>query len=179
MSCRSAGAGRRLSFCWHRGTLWHYSAVSARYERQTGSSDRRFTLLNKVALLTRVWAIAIQTQLALWRRPLPEVAATMGRAGTASPASIALLNRAVSRGLRVGPWQPRCLLRSLVLYRLLRAQGDEAELIIGLPHRPTSRDAHAWVELAGRDIGPAPGGSGYQELTRYPREGRRPSTPVR
>jgi hypothetical protein len=126
-------------------------------------------LLVKIALLWRVWLIAAQEQLALRRQPLHEVTATLTARSTRAPLPVTLLSRAVGRGLRLGPWQARCLIRSLVLYRLLHAQGDAAELVIGLPHRPATHDAHAWVELAGRDVGPFPGGRGHRELTRYPR----------
>jgi hypothetical protein len=61
------------------------------------------------------------------------------------------------------------LIRSLVLYSLLRSQGDAAELIIGMPVLPTSSDAHSWVELGGQDVGPLPGSRGYAELARFPR----------
>jgi hypothetical protein len=57
---------------------------------------------------------------------------------------------------------------SLVLFHLLRRQGDPAELVIGLPHRPTNRNAHAWVELGGRVVGPPPGRLGHEPLARYP-----------
>ena len=30
------------------------------------------------------------------------------------------------------------------------------------------KDAHAWVELAGVDVGPPPGRNGHVELARYP-----------
>jgi len=93
----------------------------------------------------------------------------LSAAAARSPTETALLSRAVSRGLRIGPWRPRCLLRSLVLYRLLREQGVDAQLVIGLPDRASSPDAHAWVEVDGRDVGPWPGRKGYEELTRYPR----------
>jgi hypothetical protein len=158
--------------------VWHYSAVFPRSRRQRAPIDPGISWLTKLLLLARVWVIAVQIQLVLRRRPLPEVVLALGAPSADRHASIALLSRAVSRGLRVGPWQPRCLLRALVLYRLLRAQGDAAELIIGLPNRPTNEEAHAWVELAGRDVGPAPGGSGYEEFTRFPREGRPTSRPV-
>jgi hypothetical protein len=59
------------------------------------------------------------------------------------------------------------LFSALVLYRLLRAQGDRAELVIGLPSDARTKDAHAWVELDGVDVGPPPGRSGHLELTRY------------
>jgi hypothetical protein len=158
--------------------LWHYFAVFARRDRP-GSVDAELSWPARLALLSRMWRIAAETQLALWRLPLPQVVLALDTSGTEPRASLMLLNRALSRGLRVGPWRPRCLLRSLVLFRMLRAQGDPAELVIGLPHHPKSRDAHAWVEMAGRDVGPAPGRSGYQELTRYPRDRRQPSTPAR
>jgi hypothetical protein len=127
--------------------------------------------LGKAALLARVWLVAVRVWFAVRRHSLDEVAATLGETTAEPRVSTALLSRAVSRGLRVGSWQPRCLVRSLVLYRLLRAQGDPAELVIGLPIRPRNHEAHSWVELAGRDVGPAPGSSGYLELTRYPRDG--------
>lgn len=107
-------------------------------------------------------------QLRLWRRPLHEVIRTLEPPSDREPVPVALLSRAVSRGLRIGAWRPRCLVSSLVLYRLLRAQGDAPQLIIGLPIRPTKSDAHAWIELAGWDVGPMPGGTGYKELARYP-----------
>jgi hypothetical protein len=136
------------------------------------------TVVGKLRLLGRVWATAARVQLDLWRRPLPEVAApappTPARVGART--SPTLLSRAVWRGLRIGPVRPRCLQRSLVLYRLLREQGDDAELIIGLERGATSSDAHAWVELHGRDIGPPPGGSGFEELARFPRV-RTPTVP--
>jgi len=156
----------------------HNPTVFARIGRRRASTDQRLSLLGKVALLWRVWSTAARAQIDLSRRPLPEVVAALGRPAASERTPTALLSRAVTRGLRIGPWQPRCLLRSLVLYRLLRAQGDAAELVIGLPHRPTTKDAHAWVELAGRDVGPAPGGHGYLELTRYPRDWRRTSKPT-
>lgn len=131
------------------------------------------TLPGKVRLLGRVWATAVQVQFALWRRPLPDIVEGAERLALRARVPPARLSRAVSRGLRIGPWQPRCVVRSLVLYRLLRAQGDAAELVIGLPARPTSSDAHAWVELAGWDVGPAPGRGRHQELARYPRKAAR------
>jgi hypothetical protein len=54
-----------------------------------------------------------------------------------------------------------------VTFRMLHEQGDPAELVLGLPERPEDKDAHAWVEVDGYDIGPPPGGAGYVELARY------------
>lgn len=140
--------------------------------------DSSLSLLRKASLLIDVWRIAAQVQLALWQRGLPEVIMELSVPAPRARRPVPLLSRAVSRGLRIGWWHPRCLLRSLVLYRLLRAQGDSAELVIGLKDRPTTSDAHAWVELEGRDVGPLPGRLGYQELTRYPGDQGRAAVPT-
>jgi hypothetical protein len=68
----------------------------------------------------------------------------------------------------VGRHRPRCLINALVLFRLLREQGEAAILVIGLPEVATDERAHAWVEVDGRDVGPPPGGRGYRELARLP-----------
>jgi len=77
------------------------------------------------------------------------------------------LGRIVARVLHVGPWRARCLHTSMVLFRLLREQGDTAELVIGLPREPRDKDAHAWVEIDGSDIGPPPGRGRHEEIARY------------
>jgi len=127
-------------------------------------------------LLLDVWRTALRVQVALRRHGMPTAVRTLEDRGVRRARyPVPLLSRAVSRGLRVGSWQPRCLTRSMVLYDLLRKQGDPAELVIGLKEQASSSDAHAWVELEGRDIGPLPGGRGYRELTRYPAPSRPPS----
>jgi hypothetical protein len=123
----------------------------------------------KAWLLGRVWLAAIRVQLALRRQRLPDAVVALGRPSRRRRTPPALLSRAVSRGLRFGPWQPRCLIRSLVLYQLLREQGDTPDLVIGLPERADTHEAHAWVELGGRDIGPMPGRGNHRELSRFPR----------
>ena len=129
----------------------------------------RLTVARKLRLLARIWALAATTQIALWRRPLPTVVAALEPLGTEPRLPLRTMVRGIHRGLRIGPWRPRCLLRSLVLFRLLREQGAPAVLVIGLGHEARTSDAHAWVELDGHDVGPPPGGRGYQELARFPR----------
>jgi hypothetical protein len=53
------------------------------------------------------------------------------------------------------------------LFRLLHEQGDEAELVIGLPAAAATKDAHAWVEINGVDVGPPPGRGSHEVLARY------------
>ena len=71
------------------------------------------------------------------------------------------------RSLRIGGIRPRCLYNALVLYRLLREQGDQAVLVIGLPPTAANEEAHAWVELSGYDVGPPPGRNGHEPLARF------------
>jgi hypothetical protein len=140
----------------------------ANFRRRLGRLPRRA----KLVLLVRLWITFAQVRFELRRRPLAGVVARLSSQPVRAPLyhDPIRLSRAITRGLRIGPWQPRCLIRSLVLYRLLRAQGDPAELVIGLPGRAMNADAHAWIELFGHDVGPLPGRRHHAELVRYPRE---------
>jgi Transglutaminase-like superfamily len=131
-------------------------------------SEAPLPLRAKAALALRIWALYPRVLAGLRREQLPALVARLGRAGGRRPAhSPARLSRAVDRSLRLGARKPRCLVSSLVLYRLLREQGDDAELVIGLPQTPADKDAHAWVELGGRDVGPPPGRGTHEELARF------------
>jgi hypothetical protein len=123
----------------------------------------------KVWLVLRSWGLFVSVWIRLRRRPIPVVVHELSsvRRPASSPVRPVRLGRVVGRSLGVGPWRARCLFTSIVLFRLLREQGDEPELVIGLPLEPKDRDAHAWVELAGRDVGPPPGRGRHVELARY------------
>jgi hypothetical protein len=132
--------------------------------------DERLSAGAKAALAARVLQRYVFVRARLFREPLPALASRLG--GTGSPApprahSAARLSRAVDRTLRLGRWRPSCLASSLVLYSLLREQGDAAELAIGLRERATDKTAHAWVELDGVDVGPPPGSHGHVALARF------------
>jgi hypothetical protein len=72
------------------------------------------------------------------------------------------LGRAVVRVLRPLPVESRCLMRSLVLTRLLSRRGIGSTLVIGV--RPGSDfGAHAWVESGDRPLLP-PGHDEFQRL---------------
>lgn len=137
--------------------------------RGTIDGMRSMSQVDKLLLLARIWFLAVRLQVALWRSPLPVVVTRSELLGAGRKLPIRTMVQGIHRGLRVGPWRPRCLLRSLVLFHLLREQGSPAVLVIGLGHEARSASAHAWVELDGRDVGPPPGGGGYEELARYPR----------
>lgn len=132
-------------------------------------ADDRLRLGPKVRLAVRIWRRYVRVRIGLRRRHLPALVGELGqttvRANRHPPA---LLSLAVHRSLQLGPLRPRCLTRSLVLYSLLREQGDKAEVVIGLP--PSARDhaAHAWVELDDRVIGPPPGRGRHTPMARFP-----------
>lgn len=123
----------------------------------------------RIAMATRAWFWFLFVRLSLKRRPLNDVVARLGRPSRVRSRGIepVRLGRLVARSLRIGELDPRCMFTALVLFRLLREQGDSAELVIGLPPRPKNKDAHAWVELDGIDVGPPPGRSQHEELVRY------------
>jgi hypothetical protein len=61
------------------------------------------------------------------------------------------LGRAVARLLAYVPGDTRCLVRSLVLTRLLANRGIEAKLVVGVQTEPEFL-AHAWVEHHGHPV---------------------------
>jgi hypothetical protein len=131
-------------------------------------SEAPLSLPSKAGLALRIWSLYPRVVVGLRREQLPAFVAKLGATGIGrAPRSPAQLSRAVDRSLRLGSRRPRCLVSALVLYRLLREQGDDVELVIGLPARPADKDAHAWVELDGVDVGPPPGKGPHEELARF------------
>ena len=128
----------------------------------------RLPALERAALALRVWRSYGRVRWNLTRHPLPDLVSSLG---TSAPDRTHLppvrLGRAVQRALTVGNHQPRCLIASLVLFDLLRARDERAELVIGLPESPQTKDAHAWIEIDGVDVGPPPGRGTHRELARY------------
>jgi hypothetical protein len=121
-------------------------------------------------LAWRIVAAYVAAHVAVHRHPLPVAVARLSARRTGSirsPVQPERLGPAVTRVLWIGPRKPRCLYSALTLYQLLHAQGDDAELVIGLSAARDTKDAHAWVELRGIDLGPAPGRAGHAELVRY------------
>jgi transglutaminase superfamily protein len=130
---------------------------------------RPLSLPAKVDLTLHIWMTFLVVERGLRREPLPDFVSRLGGSGRRVRVrhSPARLSRAVYKSLRIGRRRPKCLITSLVLFHLLRSQGDRAELIIGLPDEPADHFAHAWVELEGKDVGPPPGRNGHLELARF------------
>jgi hypothetical protein len=72
------------------------------------------------------------------------------------------LGRVVGRALGALPFDSRCLIRSLVLTRLLARRGIASVFVIGVRSAPDFA-AHAWVELDGLPLLP-PGGDNFERL---------------
>jgi hypothetical protein len=132
-------------------------------------TDARRWFGAKARLAVRVWADFALVHLYLRRWPLPEAVTRLGggKAESGWPREPVQLGRIIARLLTVGRVEARCLTRSLVLFRQLRRSGLPAELVIGIPRVAETTDAHAWVELFGKDVGPPPGRGQHAELARY------------
>ena len=134
------------------------------------SMRRALSLSAKAWLVLRIWRWFLIVRRRINRRPLPAFVAELGTGAPHSRHAVLpprRLSHAVDRALRVGGREPTCLVKALVLYRLLREQGESAELVIGLPPDAKDQIAHAWVELDGADIGPAPGRGRHMPIARF------------
>jgi Transglutaminase-like superfamily len=134
-------------------------------------ADERATSLSwprKLALAGRIWRSLLGIELGLRRHGLVPVVDGLSLVRhSVAPLPARRWSGIVSRTLRAGPYRPRCLIQALVLFQLLRAQGEPAQLVIGLPQDGADSMAHAWVEVDGIDVGPAPGRDRHEELARY------------
>jgi Uncharacterised nucleotidyltransferase/Transglutaminase-like superfamily len=141
--------------------------TSRRSPRPTAVS-RHLGLHEKLALALRIWFWFLVVQLELRRRPLREVVVGLGTPSrprrSIGPRRLGYM---VTRTLHVGPYRPRCLLSALVHYRMLVEHGHRGELVIGLPRAARSKDAHAWIEIGGADVGPPPGRGDHLALAHY------------
>jgi hypothetical protein len=127
-------------------------------------------LLLKIELAARIWWLATVVHVRSRTAPLPRLVEQLGTVEASHrryPTGPVQLGRIVVRVLTVGRRPPRCLIAALVAFRLHRLEGRPVQLVIGLPDAPDDKDAHAWLEIQGVDVGPPPGRHGHVELTRY------------
>ena len=131
--------------------------------------EHRIPVQKKLAMLRSILVTFVVVHVRLRRFTLPKVVSSLGRvdADRGYRVDPRRLGRIISRMLRLGDRHARCLINSLVLFRLLRQQGDDPELVIGLPESPEDVTAHAWIELDDKDVGPPPGRGAHKEFTRY------------
>ena len=124
----------------------------------------------KVALASVTWLEYARVLSRVRRARLPDLVRRLETAPhrlPLPPLDPTRLGKLVARILNRGPVRPRCLTLSLVLFRMLVRQGIRPQLLIGLPPSPSSHEAHAWIEVEGRVVGPPPGRLGHEEMVRY------------
>jgi hypothetical protein len=124
------------------------------------SSERRLAQIHRARLALEIVATYVTARRALKRAPIATVVAGLRRRSRRSAATESAedrlrearrLGRAVTRALKIMPGDTRCLMRALVLIRLLARRGIPAKLVIGARTAP-SFFAHAWVEHAGQPV---------------------------
>jgi hypothetical protein len=123
-----------------------------------GLRRRRLSHPARARLAAEILAAYAQSRRALRREPIATVVAGLRSRSPAAAAPIPdslyearRLGRAVARLLAHVPGDTRCLVRSLVLTRLLASRGIEAKLVIGARTAPEFL-AHAWVEHDGEPV---------------------------
>jgi hypothetical protein len=109
---------------------WHYKAALA--------AEVLVTYVRVRWLMRRLPIEAVATRLRPRVSRYSEGPAATLRAGHR-------LARAVTRVLEPGPWDSRCLMRSLVLLHMLAKRGIAGTLLIGV-YSGEAFAAHAWVE---------------------------------
>ena len=111
-----------------------------------------------LARLVRANDVEVMVRVARRRdRPTSNLPASDARA------TAVRLGKMVERLLTVLPTDDRCLIRSLVVLRLLGQRGIPARLVIGV-RAGSGFGAHAWVEHEGRPVLPAAGFDRLLEL---------------
>lgn len=121
-------------------------------------ADRPLKVGERCRLAAEILAAYLGTRREMARMPIAALIDGL-RAEVERPAPAAAerlsearrLGRAVARTLALAPGDTRCLVRSLVLVRLLSRRGLAAQLVIGARPRPEFL-AHAWVEYRGEPV---------------------------
>jgi len=123
----------------------------------------------RLRLVLEILAAYARAHRALRRAPIATVVASLRQQSyqAAQPSTDRLdearrLGRAVTRVLALVPGDTRCLVRSLVLTRVLARRGIQAKLVIGARAAPDFL-AHAWVECSGDPV-LAPGDGTFSRL---------------
>jgi hypothetical protein len=118
--------------------------------------------LERLRLAGEIVTAYVDARRLLRRRPLPETVAALrqgagdGRdaGGEALPLARHLASATV-RTITMLPADSRCLMRSLVLIRLMARRGLGSTLVLSVSPRRPRFEAHAWIEHAGVPLLPA------------------------
>jgi len=131
---------------------------------------KRLRLSDRIRIAAEIWITYAQVRWLMLRRPIGDVVERLRRgevAGVSATEAVQLgrrLGSPVIRTLGILPWDSRCLMRSLVLLRMMARRGVACQLVIGARTGSTFA-AHAWVEHAGEPLLPT---LGFLPLTSIP-----------
>jgi hypothetical protein len=130
--------------------------------RPTPGPPNRLPAPERLRLALEILGTYVKVRLLVGRRELPRLVAELRVRPAPRSAERVFpdghrdglrLGRAVTRMLSALPMDARCLVRSLVLLRLLVRRDADGALIIGvLPTDGRELIAHAWIELDGRPL---------------------------
>jgi hypothetical protein len=132
---------------------------------------KRPAAVDRLLLAGEILATYATVRRLLRRRTLPETVAAlrMGAGNAESPAAspndARHLASATVRTIRLLPTDSRCLMRSLVLIRVMARRGLGSTLVVSSPPPGPGFEAHAWIEHGGVPLLP-PEGPGHQQLVR-------------
>jgi hypothetical protein len=134
------------------------SAATPTLAATRGYPRARRSQAARARLALEILAAYAQARRALRRAPIATVVADLrSRSPSVAPPATASLVEARSLGWAVArllahvPGDTRCLVRSLVLTRILAKRGMQAKLVIGARTTPEFL-AHAWVEHYGSPV---------------------------
>jgi hypothetical protein len=108
-------------------------------------------------VLARLGFLSLFVRLQLSLHPVPKVVARLARRASygnwllrnvALTYEIQQLVRLVNLAARVSPGYGYCLVRSLVLFWLLRVRGEAVDLCLGVRKEQATLRGHAWLETA-------------------------------
>jgi hypothetical protein len=124
-------------------------------QRRTDEALRDFSLSEKAALTGEIVVSYLHVRWLMrrgdFRSALERVRRPPARRSGGGTAFANRLGAIVEGRLGHLPGDTRCLMRSLVLLRLLARRGYKGTLVIGVEPDPAFL-AHAWVELDGRSL---------------------------
>jgi len=120
----------------------------------------------EVVVLPQLAMMAICFRLAIWFTSLPSIAGFAKRSSAGLIGSrLPLLGRRVQEArvfriadiaARVIKPEGQCLIRSLLVFWLLKTRGKDTQLVIGVQRNEAQINAHAWIETTGGPIGDRP-----------------------
>lgn len=171
-AARRCGIGRRL------GAAYTGIVMRGKVLRAAGLGPSHW----RVVARAYWWLAAVRVLLPLagfsrTRRLLDGQRPPRPRSGATAPGvSSGAVDRdvwGIEAAASIQPGTPSCLARSMALRRLLRGDGLDGQLQIGVRQESGSGfEAHAWVEIGGEPVGDSPARTGEYTLLSSPEEPR-------